>query len=140
MRANGFQNGNPISIMAFQVIEKLHNASSLEEVFPEYNSQAEFYSRKSYGVRKRRDDNVTSFRNALIEYDDISKEEQVKRLLDSGLPILSMTDSGNKSVHAIVRVDASNAKDYKRKVASCTVLLRQNMAVPATLRIRIRQG
>lgn len=111
-------NGKPISIMAFHVIEKLHNASSLEEVFPEYNSQAGILfcvNPTEYG--KRRDDNVTSFRNALIEYDDISKEEQVKRLLDSGLPILSMTDSGNKSVHAIVRVDASNAKDYKRKVA-----------------------
>lgn len=110
-------NGKPDSKMAFQVIEKLHNASSIEEVFPEYNSQAGILfcvNPTEYG--ERRNNSVTSFRNALIEYDDISKEEQIERLLDSGLPILSMTDSGNKSVHAIVRVDASNAKDYKRKV------------------------
>lgn len=110
-------NGKPISKMAFQIIDELHNANSLEEVFPEYNSQAGILfcvNPTEYGQRKSAD--VTAFRNALIEYDDISKEEQIERLLDSGLPILSMTDSGNKSVHTIVRVDASNAKDYKRKV------------------------
>lgn len=110
-------NGKPVSKMAFQIIDELHNANSLEEVFPEYNSQAGILfcvNPTEYGQRKSAD--VTAFRNALIEYDDISKEEQIERLLDSGLPILSMTDSGNKSVHTIVRVDASNAKDYKRKV------------------------
>lgn len=111
-------NGKPEFHNAYKLIEKLRNANSIEEVFPEYNSQAGIlFCVNPMKVGRRRDDNVTSFRNALIEYDDISKEEQVKRLLDSGLPILSMTDSGNKSVHAIVRVDASNAKDYKRKVA-----------------------
>ena len=110
-------NGKPVSKMAFQIIDELHNANSLEEVFPEYNSQAGILfcvNPTEYGQRKSAD--VTAFRNALIEYDDISKEEQIERLLDSGLPILSMTDSGKKSVHTIVRVDASNAKDYKRKV------------------------
>ena len=110
-------NGKPISRVAFKVIDELHNAGSLEEVFPEYNSQAGILfcvNPTKNGQRKSAD--VTAFRNALIEYDDISKEEQIERLLDSGLPILSMTDSGNKSVHTIVRVDASNAKDYKRKV------------------------
>ena len=110
-------NGKPISRVAFKVIDELHNAGSLEEVFPEYNSQAGILfcvNPTKNGQRKSAD--VTAFRNALIEYDDISKEEQIERLLDSGLPILSMTDSGNKSVHTIVRIDASNAKDYKRKV------------------------
>lgn len=110
-------NGKPVSKMAFQIINELHNAKSLEEVFPEYNSQAGILfciNPTEYGQRKNTD--ITAFRNALIEYDDISKQEQIERLLDSGLPILSMTDSGNKSVHAIVRVDASNAKEYQRKV------------------------
>ncbi len=111
-------NGKPVSKMAFQVINELHNANSLEEVFPEYNSQAGILfcvNPTEYG--QRRNDSITSFRNALVEYDDISKDEQIKRLLGSGLPILSMTDSGNKSVHAVVQVNASNAKDYKRKVS-----------------------
>lgn len=110
-------NGKPISRVAFKVIDELHKAESLEEVFPEYNSQAGILfcvNPTKNGQRKNAD--IAAFRNALIEYDDISKQEQIVRLLDSGLPILSMTDSGNKSVHAIIRVDASNAKDYKRKV------------------------
>ena len=110
-------NGKPEFHNAYKLIEKLRNANSIEEVFPEYNSQAGIlFCVNPMRVGRRLNENVTSFRNALIEYDDISKEEQIERLLDSGLPILSMTDSGNKSVHAIVRVDASNAKDYKRKV------------------------
>ena len=110
-------NGKPEFHNAYRLIEKLRNANSIEEVFPEYNSQAGIlFCVNPMKVGRRLNENVTSFRNALIEYDDISKEEQIERLLDSGLPILSMTDSGNKSVHAIVRVDASNAKDYKRKV------------------------
>lgn len=109
--------GKPEFHNAYKLIEKLRNANSIEEVFPEYNSQAGIlFCVNPMKVGRRLNENVTSFRNALIEYDDISKEEQIERLLDSGLPILSMTDSGNKSVHAIVRVDASNAKDYKRKV------------------------
>lgn len=112
-----FPNGKPEFHNAYKLIEKLRNANSIEEVFPEYNSQAGIlFCVNPMKVGRRLNENVTSFRNALIEYDDISKEEQIERLLDSGLPILSMTDSGNKSVHAIVRVDASNAKDYKRKV------------------------
>ena len=97
-------NGKPISRVAFKVIDELHNAGSLEEVFPEYNSQAGILfcvNPTKNGQRKNAD--IAAFRNALIEYDDISKQEQIVRLLDSGLPILSMTDSGNKSVHAIVR-------------------------------------
>lgn len=110
-------NGKPEFHNAYKLIEKLRNANSIEEVFPEYNSQAGIlFCVNPMKVGRRLNENVTSFRNALIEYDDISKEEQIERLLGSGLPILSMTDSGNKSVHAIVRVDASNAKDYKRKV------------------------
>lgn len=110
-------NGKPEFHNAYKLIEKLRNANSIEEVFPEYNSQAGIlFCVNPMKVGRRLNENVTSFRNALIEYDDISKEEQIERLLDSGLPILSMTDSGNKSVHTIVRVDASNAKDYKRKV------------------------
>lgn len=124
-------NGKPEFHNAYKLIEKLRNANSIEEVFPEYNSQAGIlFCVNPMKVGRRLNENVTSFRNALIEYDDISKEEQIERLLDSGLPILSMTDSGNKSVHAIVRVDASNAKDYKRKVVELHGALKAKYGSP----------
>ena len=124
-------NGKPEFHNAYKLIEKLRNANSIEEVFPEYNSQAGIlFCVNPMKVGRRLNENVTSFRNALIEYDDISKEEQIERLLDSGLPILSITDSGNKSVHAIVRVDASNAKDYKRKVVELHGALKAKYGSP----------
>ena len=123
--------GKPEFHNAYKLIEKLRNANSIEEVFPEYNSQAGIlFCVNQMKVGRRLNENVTSFRNALIEYDDISKEEQIERLLDSGLPILSMTDSCNKSVHAIVLVDASNAKDYKRKVVELHGALKAKYGSP----------
>jgi regulatory protein RepA len=55
---------------------------------------------------------VTSLRHALAEFDAdengrlISKEIQYALLLRSCLPIAALIDSGGKSLHAIVRIDA----------------------------------
>lgn len=99
------------------VVQELQRADSLEEVFPDYNKEAGILITTNpikFGSRKSKD--VTAFRNALIEFDNIPKKEQIRHMLDSGLPILSMTDSGNKSIHAIVRIDARNAPEFKRTV------------------------
>jgi len=69
-----------------------------------------------------KDADVTDFRHSLVEFDrdkdgnPIPKAEQYRRIIDSGLPIAALIDSGNKSLHAIVRVDARNADEYKRRV------------------------
>lgn len=59
---------------------------------------------------------VTDYRFALLESDDMPLEEQVSFLRWSQLPITVMTFSGGKSVHALVRVDAFDEKDYRSKV------------------------
>lgn len=59
---------------------------------------------------------VTDYRFALLESDDMPLEEQVSFLRKSELPITVMTFSGGKSVHALVRVDAFDEKDYRSKV------------------------
>jgi hypothetical protein len=74
------------------------------------------------------DAEVTSFRYALAEFDCdendriIPKEIQYSLLLRSYLPIAALIDSGGKSLHAIVKVDAPDRKEYDRRVA--TVLSR----------------
>lgn len=110
--------GKPETKPACSVIRDLHNASSLDEVFPEYNKEAGILfhvNPMKYDGRKNKD--VAVFRNALVEYDDITKDEQISRMLNSGLPIQSMTDSGNKSVHTIVRIDAKDAAEYSKRVS-----------------------
>ena len=69
-----------------------------------------------------KNDDVTSFRHVLVEFDrddagaPVPKEEQHGALLASGLPISALIDSGNKSLHAWVRVDAGDAREYARRV------------------------
>jgi RecA-family ATPase len=69
-----------------------------------------------------KDADVTDFRHSLVEFDrdkdgkPIPKAEQYRRIIESGLPVAALIDSGNKSLHAIVRVDAPDEKEYKRRV------------------------
>jgi hypothetical protein len=62
-------------------------------------------------------DNVTDFRHTLIECDDVpSLELQYAMLLNSRLPITCIVDSGAKSLHAAVKVEASNYEEYSERV------------------------
>ncbi len=68
---------------------------------------------------KRADANVTSFRNILVEFDKGSIEEQRKIINDSGLPYTALTFSGNKSLHAVIRLaePMPNEQSYRNLVA-----------------------
>ena len=69
-----------------------------------------------------RNDQVTAFRHVLVEFDcdnagkPIPKAEQYHAVIASGMPVSALIDSGNKSLHAWVRVDAPDAEEYKRRV------------------------
>ena len=60
--------------------------------------------------------NVTEWRYALVECDDVPKEKQLPLYKSLNLPIACVVDSGNKSVHAIVHIDAGSEIEYKRRV------------------------
>lgn len=61
-------------------------------------------------------DNVTDFRYALVESDslDLAKQNAIVRELE--LPVATLTYSGKKSIHAIVRVDANDKDEYRKRV------------------------
>ena len=65
---------------------------------------------------------VTAFRHVLVEFDrdeagePIPKEDQYHTIMASGMPISALIDSGNKSLHAWVRVDAPDEDEYARRV------------------------
>ncbi|MFA7011287.1 MAG: PriCT-2 domain-containing protein, partial [Bacilli bacterium] len=63
-----------------------------------------------------KNDNVTRFTYALVESDDmpISEQDALYRKLE--LPIATLTHSGGKSLHAIVRVEAENYEEYRKRV------------------------
>jgi len=58
------------------------------------------------------DNDVSAYRHVLVEFDELPKPEQEQRLRASGLPISVLIDSGGKSIHAWVRVDASSRKEW----------------------------
>lgn len=63
------------------------------------------------------DMNVKSFKYALIEADVGTMEEQYGWIKALNLPTKAVVTSGNKSVHALVRIDAENYEQYKERVA-----------------------
>jgi RecA-family ATPase len=69
------------------------------------------------------DSEVTAFRHGLFEADKdaankpVPKEEQYAALVNSHLPCRFIVDSGDRSIHGIVVLDAPNRKEYDRRYA-----------------------
>jgi len=63
-----------------------------------------------------KNDNITRFTYALVESDDMPISEQNALYRKLELPIACLVHSGSKSLHAIVRVDASDASEYRKRV------------------------
>lgn len=63
-----------------------------------------------------KNENVTDWRFALVECDGVEKGLQLGLYRQQNLPIAIVVDSGNKSVHAIVRIDAENPAEYRKRV------------------------
>ena len=60
-----------------------------------------------------RDDSVAIYRFVLVEFDTRPKEEQFAIFKQSNLPIGAVIDSGGKSIHAWVRVDAKDENEWR---------------------------
>ena len=63
-----------------------------------------------------RDTDVTDFRHCLLEFDNISIKEQWLLFVKSNLPCAAVIYSGKKSLHAWVKVDAKDRKEYDERV------------------------
>lgn len=60
--------------------------------------------------------NVTEFRYALVECDDMNLAKQNALIRELELPVACLVYSGGKSIHAIVKVDAADNKEYRKRV------------------------
>lgn len=70
--------------------------------------------------------NVTDFKYALVESDEesISKQNAIIRELE--LPVAVLVHSGNKSIHAIVKIEAADYREYKRRVDYLYMICKKN--------------
>ena len=69
--------------------------------------------RNPKGRSRRAEECITAFRYLLIESDAAPMELWISALVQLPLPIVSITKSGGKSIHALVRIDAKSADDWK---------------------------
>lgn len=63
-----------------------------------------------------KNENVADFRYALVESDGMEIDKQNAILRELELPIACLVHSGRKSLHAIVRVDAADYGEYRKRV------------------------
>ena len=80
---------------------------------PEVGGWIRFNPLDGEGVKN---ENVTKFRFALVESDTLPIVEQDAIFRKLELPIAALVHSGGKSLHAIVRVDAENYEEYRKRV------------------------
>ncbi len=73
-----------------------------------------------------RNDNVSEFRYALVESDEGALARQNAIIHDLELPCAALVYSGGKSLHAIVRVDAPDYAEYRRRVDYLYSVCRKN--------------
>lgn len=103
---------------AGQLIEALNNCNSdIGSVLGDYKEEAGAWIRfnplDGKGVKN---DNVSDFRYALVESDNMDIEKQNAIMRELELPIAMLVHSGKRSIHAIVRVDAANYEEYRKRV------------------------
>lgn len=103
---------------AGQLIKELKKCKGdLGAVLGDYKEEAGAWIRfnplDGKGVKN---ENVTDFRYALVESDTLDLNKQIAILKELEIPIACMVYSGGKSIHGIVKIDAVDFTEYRKRV------------------------
>ena len=105
------------TVTAGQLIDALKTDKTIERAFGNYDKNAGAWIRfnplDGSGVKNN---NVTEYRYALVECDNMELGRQIAMMKELHLPIAVMVYSGGKSIHSIVKIEASSYQEYKSKV------------------------
>ena len=112
------QNKGAYDRSAGELIEKLKKCKGdigavLGDYDPNGGAWIRFNPLDGQGVNNT---NVTEFRYALVESDDMEIERQNAIIRELELPVAVLVHSGGKSLHAIVKIDAADYTEYKKRV------------------------
>lgn len=119
---------------AGQLIEHLRKCNGdIGAVLGDYNPQCGAWIRfNPLDGRGIKNENVTEFRYALVESDNVDIEQQNAIIRELELPVAALVYSGKKSLHAIVRIDAENYEEYRRRVDFLYQICAKNGLSPDT--------
>lgn len=103
---------------AGQLIEALNKCNGdIGAVLGDYNEKAGAWIRfNPLDGKDCKNENVTEYRYALVESDSMDLEQQNAIIRELELPVACMVYSGKKSIHAIVKVDAADYSEYRKRV------------------------
>lgn len=73
-----------------------------------------------------KNENVTDFRYALVESDTLEIDRQNALIRELELPVAVLVYSGGKSLHAIVRVEAADYAEYRKRVDYIYAVCKKN--------------
>lgn len=113
---------------AGELISKLSKCDDdIGAVIGDYNPEAGAWIRfnplDSKGVNNI---NVTEFKYALVESDKMEIEKQNAIIRELELPVACLVHSGKKSIHAIVKIDAADYYEYKKRVDFLYMICKKN--------------
>ncbi len=103
---------------AGELIQQLNKCNGdIGSVIGDYKEEAGAWIRfnplDGKGVKN---ENVTDFRYALVESDDMPIDQQHAIYRELELPIACLVHSGKKSLHALVKIEAGTYEEYRKRV------------------------
>lgn len=113
---------------AGQLIEQLNQCNGdIGAVLGDYNPEAGAWIRfNPLDGKGCKNENVTEFRYALVESDTTDLEQQNAIIRELELPVACLVFSGKKSLHAIVKVDAADYGEYRKRVDYLYAICQKN--------------
>lgn len=113
---------------AGELIQQLNKSNGdIGNVIGDYKREAGAWIRfnplDGKGVKN---ENVTDYRYALVESDDTEIEQQNAIIRELELPVACLVHSGGKSLHAIVKIEASSYEEYRKRVDYLYNVCRKN--------------
>lgn len=103
---------------AGQLIQELNRCNGdIGAVVGDYNPEAGAWIRfNPLDGKDCKNENVTDFRYALVESDAMDIDQQNALIRELELPVAALVFSGKKSLHAIVKIEAADYKEYRQRV------------------------
>lgn len=103
---------------AGQLIEQLNRCNGdIGSVLGDYNQEAGAWIRfNPLDGNGCKNENVSDFRYALVESDAMEIEKQNAIIRELELPVACLVHSGKKSLHAIVKIEAADYQEYRKRV------------------------
>lgn len=113
---------------AGQLIQELQKCNGdIGRVLGDYNPEAGAWIRfNPLDGKGGKNENVVDWRYALVESDSMDLAQQNAIIRELELPVACLVYSGEKSIHAIVHIDAADYHEYRKRVDYLYTICKKN--------------